>query len=305
MKMRRRIVSNLFDELTRIVATPIPRRRALRLIMGSLAGATLLHLGLKRAQAQPGAFQAYSNAIDLHVMTFIAFAESDPNVRNSILADYDRAKQIRANYYLTGQIPNDPLVEVIGAGSNGFELGQERRVAVLLSPDSELECARINFTKSASFSAHLIVIDGSRDFWVHGSPEAKFASMEFTIPQGENTLSIRSESYGNGTIILKGAGPVGEVVHGVEVAEKAVEVTVAACARREQVGRRCECVLECQPPNGRPFALGPFTIGCCDATETARNNCDDKCDKEALARSTGGIICRRQSSLCVADATCQ
>src|SRR4051794_7163415 len=43
--------SNLFDDISRIVASPISRRRAFRLIVGGLAGAALGHLGVKRAWA--------------------------------------------------------------------------------------------------------------------------------------------------------------------------------------------------------------------------------------------------------------
>ncbi len=44
--------SNWFDNVARLLANPMPRRRALRLIVGGLAGSALAGLGLGRAWAQ-------------------------------------------------------------------------------------------------------------------------------------------------------------------------------------------------------------------------------------------------------------
>ena len=44
-------MSHFIDDLSRILATPMPRRKALRLLAGALTGAFLASLGTERAQA--------------------------------------------------------------------------------------------------------------------------------------------------------------------------------------------------------------------------------------------------------------
>ena len=41
-------MKSFFDDISRIVASPIPRRRAMRLVAGGLAGAALAALGFER-----------------------------------------------------------------------------------------------------------------------------------------------------------------------------------------------------------------------------------------------------------------
>jgi hypothetical protein len=48
-------MSSLFDDVSRIVASPIPRRQALKLLSGAVGGAVLTSLGLGRASRVLGA----------------------------------------------------------------------------------------------------------------------------------------------------------------------------------------------------------------------------------------------------------
>ena len=43
--------NKVFDDISRVLASPMPRRRALKLIVGALAGGSLMASGLGRAEA--------------------------------------------------------------------------------------------------------------------------------------------------------------------------------------------------------------------------------------------------------------
>ena len=51
MPSRGKQTDKLFDDISRILASPIPRRRALRLIVSGLVGATFAAIGLQPAEA--------------------------------------------------------------------------------------------------------------------------------------------------------------------------------------------------------------------------------------------------------------
>src|SRR5262249_18300736 len=73
----------LVDDVARILASPVPRSRALRLIGGALVGGCL---GLRPAPAAaaPGGFQAYANAIDRRIWSYLLFQEPNPRTRKQI-----------------------------------------------------------------------------------------------------------------------------------------------------------------------------------------------------------------------------
>ena len=57
-----------FDEIARILASPMPRRRALKLAGGALIGAAFANLGIRRAAAQESGCCEISNSVCLQLV---------------------------------------------------------------------------------------------------------------------------------------------------------------------------------------------------------------------------------------------
>jgi len=288
-------MSALLDDVSRVLAAPIPRSRALKLAAGAALAGSFAGLRPEWVFAgTDGEFAALAAAIDTHHRNYIRFMEPDSRVARAILDDYRRAQEIRDEYHRSGTIPDDPLVVLVTEGNNTVLLGGDQRVAVILAEDPTLEITQFTFTKAAADTGYVVLVDGNPAFWRDHTPGAKFVSAAFTMPVDENTLSIASDSSKTGTISTVGRG-------GATAAE-AVIVTEMAVDKRSRVGRRCKCTLECankDDPN-RTFEL-LISSGCCTATEVARGQCDDRCEKEAKAYSTGQIVCKPKSSICVLE----
>lgn len=146
-------------------------------------------------------WEAYANAIDQHLKTYIWFNEPDAATREEIWNDYLRAKEIRRKYHLDGTIPNDPLAFYIYAGNNEFVM-ENHHVAIVLAEDPALECSGTSFTKPAGGSGHFAILGGNDGFWVDKGTDQKFISATATLPEGENTLEISSRSWSPGKIYV-------------------------------------------------------------------------------------------------------
>lgn len=271
-------MSTRFDEISRILASPIPRRQALMLSFATLA----------RAQPAPSSFRGYRRAINIHLEEYLEFIEPDAQARRQILAAYARASAIREQYQLTGVIPADPMVEVIGEGDNLFGM-EDRNVVILLSPDPTIEASELTFTKPSGSPAHFVLIGGNRGFWQDHSPDVKFVSATFTLPEAENTLTVASSSWSVGKVVI---------VVGATLA--AIAVATMVKKRGQQTGQRCECQYTCTAKDGKTF---PYTMkqNCCSASEVIAGACSGQCTTLTF---TNGTTCAPTSSSCVADQTC-
>jgi hypothetical protein len=286
-----------FDDISRILAAPIPRRQAFALAMWTLAGVTVAD-AMQQSQSDDdhtsrhGSFRAYVNAISQHLRQFVRFVEPDRATRRQILEAYERATELRELYQTTGIIANDPLVEVVQEGDNLFGMGN-RHVVILLSADPTLEASDITITKPRGNPAHIVLIGGNPGFWLEESPAAKFVSATFTLPEAESTLTLASSSFS-----------IAKVVVVVGVATVAVAVATRLHRRstgQDITGRRCECTYTCTARDGRTF---PYVQrkDCCDPVEAMNNTCPGRCPDLSF---TNGTTCTHASSVCVADATCE
>ena len=180
------------------------RTRWLTAIIALVFGALLAGCGQR--SAPQGSWEAYADAVDRHVETYVRFNEPDLAMQEEILADYEKAKQYRDSYHRTGTIPEDDLVEVLFDGNNERPL--RRHVAVLLADDPSLECPSLSIDKPAGAAGHFIVIGGSTEFWNDRDPSAKFVSATLTLPEAENSLTVESQSWSPGKIIVAFAAGV-------------------------------------------------------------------------------------------------
>lgn len=159
----------------------------------------LVLIGCNGQSADP--WERYVRSIDEHIEAYVQFSENDPQLSNQILDQYERAKQIRANYHRDGTIPDDPLVQVITSGDNLFVL-EDSYVGVFLAPDASLECSGLDFSKEDGVAGQYVVVGGNKGFWERRSEDAKFISTTVTLPVSENTLRTQSNSWTPGKIIV-------------------------------------------------------------------------------------------------------
>lgn len=259
----------------------------------SANAATLLRAeGQERAEREGdegSSFKDYKKAINVHLEEYIEFIEPNKAARRQILADYERATDIREQYQRTGFIPADPLVEVISEGSNLFGMGN-RNVVIVLSPDSSLEASDITFTKAGGGPVHIVIIGGNPGFWRDHNPDAKFISAEFTLPAAENTLTVASSSFSIGKVI-------------VVVALTALAVTVAIQLNKagRKTGQRCECQFTCTAKDGKTFPYSVKTV-CCSASEVLNHTCNGECS--ATLTFNNGTTCMLTTTNCVDDPSC-
>lgn len=296
-----------FEKMTRALSAATPRRRAFRLfagtlvVAGALAGSSLTEFGLKQNDAsadeaedddEKEGFEAFADAIDEHVRQSIEFSVPDHRMRNMIWRQYKRAKKIRDGYHRTGQIPDDPLVELLHAGRNEFQM-RGRHAIVLLSQDPFLECSKITAIAPDASSTEFAIIGGSKGFWQAGSPHAKFVSAVFTLPPGESRLTIESSSFAIGKVI--------------KTLERLLRFE-GECQSRpprqvEPIRKRCVCRLNCTV--GDEVVMSEEGLECCDATDLLQpKNCEAKCDEVVRKRAELGENCRRIQARCEGAQDC-
>ena len=289
-------MSDRFDEISRILASPISRRRAMRLSAATLLSAnaaTLLKAeGQERENGEGdegSSFKEYKKAINVHLEEYIEFIEPNRAAQRRILAAYQRAAEIREQFQRTGLIPTDPLVEVISEGTNLFGMGN-RNVVIILSPDSSLEASDITFTKAGGGPVHIVIIGGNPGFWRDHNPDAKFISAAFTLPAAENTLTVASSSFS-----------IGKVIVVVALAALAITVATKLNQRGRETGQRCDCQFTCTAKDGKTF---PFSIkkDCCSASEVNNNTCTGQCP--GTLTFNNGTTCMLTSTSCVPDPSC-
>jgi hypothetical protein len=289
-------MSNRFDKISRILASPISRRRAIRLSAATLLTAnapTLLTAEMQERDHGEGeegsSFQEYKKAINVHLEEYLEFIEPDRAARRRILAAYERATEIREQYQRTGFIPADPLVEVISEGDNLFEM-VPRNVVIILSPDSSLQASEITFTKSGGGPVHIVMIGGNPGFWRDHNPDVKFVSAAFTLPAAENTLTVASSSFSIGKVIV--------VVAAFAIA---IKIATEVNQRGRETGQRCDCQFTCTARDGKTFPYSEKK-DCCSASEVNNNTCTGQCP--ATLTFNNGTTCVLTSTSCVADPSC-
>jgi len=289
-------MSDRFDEISRILASPISRRRAMRLSAATLLSAnaaTLLRAeGQEREDGEGdegSSFQEYKKAINIHLEEYIEFIEPNRAAQRRILAAYERATEIGERYQRTGFIPADPLVEVISQGTNLFAMGS-RDAVIILSSDSSLEASDITFTKGGGGPVHIVIIGGNPGFWRDHNPNVKFISAAFTLPAAENTLTVASSSFG-----------IGKVVVVKKETDVAIKVATKVDLRGRETGQRCECQFTCTAKDGKTFPYS-FKTNCCSAAEVNNHSCNGECS--ANLTFTNGTTCVLTSTNCVDDPNC-
>ena len=289
-------MSNRFDKISRILASPISRRRAMTLSAATLLtanAATLLTAEGQEREDREGderlSFQEYKKAINIHLEEYLEFIEPNRAARRRILADYERATDIREQYQRTGVIPSDPLVEVISEGDNLFGM-VPRNVVIILSPDSTLQASDITFTKSGGGPVHIVMIGGNPGFWRDHNPDVKFVSAAFTLPAAENTLTVASSSFSIGKVIIV-----------VAVVAVAIKIASKVNQRGRETGKRCNCQYTCTAKDGKTF---PFSEkkDCCSASEVNNDTCTGQCS--GTLTFNNGTTCVLTSTNCVDDPSC-